>query len=752
VNCSRRVLASACLIFLLCISNENAATADGKTGDPSQSFDIVVISGSSSGVAAAIGAARLGASVALVEPAPVLGGMLANGIGNVDEYSTQALSGVYKEFTEAVKKYYAPEMNTDPVFQHHLHPTLPAALLPPGTTPPNHFSSTEGVMDPDQGGRWEPHVGDAIFKKMVAVYPNIHVFYKRHAVHVIKEQQRVFGVVTCAATEPNAYAPCDQGTDLTFYGKVIIDATPEGDIAAWAGVPYRVGREARSPLEPHAGYIHYYNLTGEIMPGSTGERDDAVVSYGLRITVENYDEKDYPRHEIRTPPPGYNKADYEHGVYTGHEFNPHGKAEVNLYPFGSELEELNWSWPEASPAERERQYELFKNHALGFLYFLQHERKLRLGLPDDDYTDNGNVPYEVYVREARRIVGEYTLNESDILPFLTGRSRIQQIKEDAIAVAHDPLDSKPTHTKVELSSPDKGEGDFYINLVEPYQVPYRSILPKEIDGLLVPTAVSATHVAYSSVRLDPSWVVMGQAAGVAAAVAVRHGTEVRGVRIDEVQRELLKQKCELMFYWDLPLDHPAFSAVQWLSIKKVTEGYPDRLYRPDQDLTRAEMAPLIVNALQLWPTISDQHFSDVPPEFHFFREIETLYDNRALDTFGFTPLWPKYGDWDKHADPNEGYGQSFGFYEYHPEQPVTWDQFVNVIQAATKNRDTGRTKTDELDAGITTNQSAAAWGKDVLSRSTFGAGYPGLQIQPGKPITRGQAAALIAALLDHPDD
>jgi hypothetical protein len=722
-------------------------SAQRQVQTPQNTYDVVIISGSASGVAAAIGAARLGASVVLVEPTPVLGGMLANGIGNVDAYSVQALSGVYAEFVDRVKTYYQPIMGADPVFKEHLQRTVPAALRPPGTPDPKRYENTEGVMDPDQGGRWEAHVADQIFKQMVAEHSNIKVFYKRHATGVIKERDRIVGVVTCGATAPDAYALCDPGTEQVFYGRTVVDATPEGDIAAWAGVEYRVGREARSPLEPHAGFIYYYSGSGEILPGSTGQQDAAVVSYGLRITVQNYDAKELPRHILATPPPGYSKADYEYSQYsrfTGREFNPHGKAEVNMDPFGNELPEANWSWPDASSKERQRQYQMFKNRALGFLYYLQHERKLPLGLPEDDYVDNGGVPYLIYVREARRIVGEYTLNESDIVPFLTGRSRIQPIKEDSIAVAHDPLDSKQTHAKRDLSVLDRGEGHIYLNFVEAYQVPYRAILPKQIDGLLVPTAVSATHVAYSSVRLDPGWVVMGQAAGVAAAIAAKDHVIARAVDIRKVQRELLKQKSELMFYWDLPLDHPAFAAVQWLSVNNMVEGYPDRLFRPDQNLTRAEMAALVVNGLKLWPSISNMHFSDVPPEGEAFREIETLYDNHALEALGFKPIWPTRGTDDKPTNPG-GYQQGYGFYEYFPSKAVTWGELLAVIRAADQRK--------ELPAGesaqVSPAEDAVTWAKNLMSRSMFGSAYGQGQIRADQPVTRGQASALMSAILDR---
>lgn len=716
---------------------------------PSQKFDVVIVSGSSSGVGAALGAARLGVSVALIEDTPVLGGMLANGIGNTDSYSVEAQSGVFHEFTERVKEHYRSILASDPLFKQHIRRYLPQALQSTRTNLVKYpgVLTTSGVMDPDEGGRWEMKVADQIFKEMVGAMPNIKAFYKRHATRVIKEGNRLVGVETYASAQAHAYAPSEPGTGIIFYGQVIIDATHEGDVAAWAGVPYRVGREARSRLEPHAGSIYFYDATGEILPGSTGQQDRGVMSYGHRLFLQNYDEKEFPAHRLAVPPPDYDPSAYEHSAFSGNPYNPHGKTEMNMYPFGNELQEINWTWPEASREERGRQYELLKNHALGFLYYLQHERGKRLGLPSDEFADNGNVPYRVYVRVARRMVGEYTMTEADINPYLAGRGLIQPVKSDSIAVGHYPLDAKPSYLKTDVSMPDKGNGDFYINATQPFQVPYGAIVPREIDGLLVPTAVSATHVAFAAIRLDPCWTVMGQAAGVAAALSVKDHLSARAVPVRLIQRELLRQKCKLMFYWDLPAEHPAFLAVQWLSVNQVVQGYPDRLFRPDQNLARAEMALMVVNGLDVWPSVSNAHFTDVPCEFWAFREIETLFDNQALEPLGIKPLWPEYGSWDRKANKNVGYDQDLGFVPYYPSKAVTWKELVGVIRVLQKRRMTspGTEGKPEL---LALQQDPMRWAQEVFAGSEFGRGYARQQFQAAEPVTRGQASALIAALTD----
>jgi ribulose 1,5-bisphosphate synthetase/thiazole synthase len=640
-----------------------------------KTYDVVVIGGSSAGVGAALGAGRMGVSVALIEDSPVLGGMLANGISNIDTFSLESLSGIFEEFRLAVQEHYRPRMEDDPIFGI---PAFPSPHVDGRSNQANH---------PRDGGRWEPRVADELFKKMVAATPSVEVFYNRYPVDVIKEGKRLVGVVTEKSIGSHAYAPKADEDQIVFRGDVIVDATHEADVAALAGVPCQIGREARSPLEPHAGDIRLFNGTGEIIDGSGGQ-DRAIVSYGVRLTVK-IDLSSDGSHLLETPPPGYEPSKYEPGP-TGSIYDrdpspsmPNGKAEMLANPIGNELQEVNWGWPEAGREERARLYELYRDHALGFLYYLQHVKGLtRLGLPADDFVHNGGVPYRLFVREARRIVGEETMTEADVNPFVLSNSLLPPLREDSIAIGHYAIDSKPVRAKTDLSTPDKGPGDFFlINASTAFQVPYGAIVPKEVDGLLVPAALSATHVAFSAVRMDPTWTVVGQAAGVAAVVSIRQGVAVRDVAIEDVQRELIAQNVKLMFYWDLPADHPAFAAVQWLSLRGVVEGYQDRTFRPDQPLTRAELAAMLFHGLGLWPSVSEVHFTDLPYDHWAFRYLETLFDNRALGAFGVRPLWPEVGAYDpgRHAWFETGQHDRFG--EIKPDEPVTWEQALGVVQA-----------------------------------------------------------------------
>ena len=623
-----------------------------------ETFDVVVIGGSSGGIGAALGAARLDARVALVEDTPVLGGMLANGISNIDCYSYESLSGVFEEFRQAVAKHYAPLMDTDPFFK-------------PWKTSPNHMDGRSfQANEPRLGGRWEPHVADAIWKAMAARHPKLKIFYRRFATGVLKNGNRVVGVVT---------ETC-QGERLVLRAAAIVDATHEADIAAWAGVPYRVGREARSPLEPHAGQVFFFNNTGEFLPGSNGRQDRAVPSYGLRLCIQNFAPDAGDTHILKTPPPGYDPAKFKHAAYGGRPDMPGGKAEMNVNPVGNEIQEINWVWPEATRAERNRLYETYKNNALAYLYYLQHEKQLtRLGLPKDEFADNGHVPYRVFVREARRIEGEATMTEADINPFILGRGLEPPPQPSSIGIGHYPIDAKPVRAKTDVTLPDKGDGDFFlVNVAAAFQVPYGAIVPQHVDGLLVPVGLSATHVAFSSIRMDPTWTVLGQAAGIAAAMSARSGLAPRALPLDELQRELVKQKVKLAFFWDVDANRPDFEAIQLLAVRGAARADAGRRFRPDDPLTRAEAAAMLCHAFGFWPSVSNAHFTDVPWSHPAFREIETLFDNGVLAAFGVEPRWPAAGGY--NAGKHAGFTQKHQFGAFEPDKPATAAELRAMIR------------------------------------------------------------------------
>jgi hypothetical protein len=689
-----------------------------------EAFDVVVVSGSSGGFGAAMAAGRMGMRVALVEDTPVLGGMLSNGISNIDTYSYESLSGIFEEFRGRVRAYYQPVSATDPIFQ--------------SPRPPRHDHKGRQSNAASEGGRWEPHVAAQIFREMAAGVPGIQIYYDTWATGALMQGNRITGV----STEDKS------GRKRRLLARVVIDATHEADVAAWAGVPYRVGREARSRREPHAGEIYYFNGTGEIMEGGSGRQDHAIVSYGLRLCIQRYAPEDGDAHVLREPPPGYQAENYRLAGFGDDISMPGRKTEMNANPVGNELQWVNWVWPEATRAERRKLYERYRNHALGFLYYVQHERGWKhLGLPRDEFMDNGNVPYRVFVREARRIEGEAMMDEADVNPLVLGRGLLPELRPDSIAIGHYAIDSKPVLPKTDGSTPEKGAGDFFLaNVAMPFQVPYGAIVPKRVEGLLVPVALSATHVAFSAVRMDPTWMVLGQAAGTAAALAIRSGVPVRALPVDSLQAELIRQKVRLLFYWDVPLEHPAFAAIQQLSVSGVVRGHPDRTFRPDDALTRAEAAALIAKAQGLWPSVSDLHFRDVPWTHWAFRDIETLFDNRLLGAFGVEPRWPLAGSYLKRGSDGFARAGQEAFGNFDPGLPVTWAQFVELC------RDSTERQRASIGGGIVRPKPRVvrtdnpAWVKRISASENTSSPSLAMPDDANAPITRAKAAMLVAAM------
>ncbi|MEO7143320.1 MAG: FAD-dependent oxidoreductase [Bryobacteraceae bacterium] len=571
-----------------------------------QRTDVIVVSASSAGMGAAIAAGRAGVRVALIEETPVLGGLLANGLSNTDLRSPGGSSGVFEEFRLRSKKYYHEHFPDDPSFQ----------LIP--------FAR--------EGFRYEPHVADEIFKQMAAEIPSMHVYYRRVVTRVLERGNRVTGVVTEDADGKNP---------ITFLAPVTIDATQEGDLLPLAGAQFRLGREARSQEEPHAGNI-YMTLQGEIFGSGAG--DDKIQAYALLITI-----KDYGPGADKTiaKPPHYDPKNYAPEQpkttfwYRGGML-PNHKAEVNEMLDGSDavdLADLNRDYINGNRASRHRVWEKYRDYSLGYLYFRQTVMgEKNLGLPDDEFTDNGNVPYILYVREGRRLEGVYMFNERDAIR-IPGSAR-PPLQKDSIAVGDWSIDSHPVSRDTEGYIYLSGSADRY-KIGAPYQAPYGVMVPNKVDGLLVPMAVSATHVGFQVLRLEPIRVSMGQAAGDAAALCVKRGIQPRHVPVAELQRMLLDQGNALYYYTDVPPARADFKAIQRLSQAGAVHGYDDAGFRPDKPATNGDVAKVIFRGLNLkvkmdysdlWKVMRWHHGSQFSTPYHWATYyLMTLYNMGAFN-------------------------------------------------------------------------------------------------------------------------
>ena len=603
---TRAILAGLCCLALLPVSQAKAKE--------DTVYDVVVVAGTPAGIAAAVAAGRMGKSVIIIEQSPVLGGMLASGVLRLDDHIRQGNSGVMEEFRQRVKTYHRTSLADDPLVKAHMQ------------------QPTNLTWNVAEGQAWEPRTAARIYAEMVAEVPTIATRFNEVAVDVKMEGNRVVGVITQDRDNRGKL-----GSKHEYSGRVFIDATYEADLAAFAGVPFRIGREARSREEPHAGHIYTDAfgskpgvLRGTIFPGGTGEADNLTQAFTFRMTGKDYGKPDHP-FRMKKPPPDYNPAKYKWNK-AQKPIIPNGKFDMLGINYGADLAGHSTDFVLADWKERVKIEEIFRNHSLGWMYFIQTEGgSPNVGLADDEFIDNGHFPYRLYVRQGRRIEGLYTLTESDLHKDLLGDGVRPPLHPDSIAIGMYPIDS---HNVQNPTTPDAGpygegaaEGDVHLeDVTGPYTIPYGVLVPKDHKGLLFPVGISSTHLAISSVRMEPPWSSLGQAAGVAAALALDSGSELSELPVGDIQDELLRQGSFLFFYKDQTADAPEFKAVQKLSLLGAVDGDENYYFRPDNPITMGEFARLAVMGLDIPISITAAHFKDVPRGHPAFKYMETLYD------------------------------------------------------------------------------------------------------------------------------
>jgi hypothetical protein len=543
----------SCLwIALACSLSGTPAAAE------TQRADVVVVAATPAGVAAAVAAARSGASVILIEEGQHVGGIVSGGLTNTDIRKHAAVGGLYNEFKRRVRQHYVQSYGAD----------------------------SEQVRLCRDGNRFEPKVAERVFRDLLAGEERIRLV-ERHRVVAAR-------VVPAGSSEgadrperdaapgqridgapPKDFGPTAElvsivaedispgGNRTEFRAPVFIDATYEGDLAALAGVAYRVGRESRQTFgEPHAGKIYVRFGDHNPLPGSTGDADAGIQAFCFRFHLTRDKANAVPVEQ----PEGYHRDDYKSvlaDIAAGKitrldqviQFYPmpNGKFEINSdhahpntgVPSESlDLAEENWGWPEAGPSERRRLFARYWSHNEGLLWLMQQDAAVpaairdeaqQWGFPRDEFVDHRHRPHHLYVRQGRRIWGEYNFTERDAdRDFATG---LPKRKPDCIAVAEYEFDSHAVH-HFDDAYPGVREGYFFI-AHEPLQLPYRICLPKSVDGLLVPVACSASHVGYQTIRMEPVFMALGEACGIAAQLAEASGAEVRGVDIAALRREIL---------------------------------------------------------------------------------------------------------------------------------------------------------------------------------------------------------------------
>lgn len=574
--------------------------------------DVLVIGGTASGVAAAVTAAELGLSVALVENTNRLGGMSSNGLASTDIRKESRSNGFFNDFRLRIIGFYSG----------------------------------------GNGLRYEPRVANAIIKNMLYEHPNISIYLRTIAICPLKCGNRVSGAVV-------------EDTSTRRSGKILasmtIDATDTGDFAAASSAAFRVGREGRSAQEPHAGVIYFDDSTQQILPGSTGAPDSKQQSYAYLMIWKDYGDQSAP---LIDKPEFYDPANYQYSPDWKQTWNytsgrlPNKKYEINQHPFGIDWPGINYDYPNASCKRRSQIEAMYRARALGYLYFMQNERGHRnLGLADDEFLDNANFPPALYVREARRIEGKCILTESDI----THASNTFRL--DSIGIGDYPMDSHATEDLKDPSVQHKGEGEMWLVSVTPvYQIPYGVLVPKGVDGLLVSTAVSGTHVGYGTLRMEPVRMSLGQAAATAAYWSILYGIDPNRVNPAWIQDKILSQRAYVSWNSDVNPDTRHFKAINFLGACGVFTGEEFRPHipisyaeaisaiermaelegicvqfntdTPNDPISRGKFAEMLVAAKQktsrYWSCAVPKtaSYTDVSPDSRYYAVVEILRANR----------------------------------------------------------------------------------------------------------------------------
>lgn len=587
--------------------------------------DVIVVGGNPGGCSAAIAAARSGLKVLLLESTRTLGGINANGVFGFDCAAPAALSSIAEEVGLRIRAHYERAGMKDPLFD----------------------------LRSDQV--WESHVAARAWHDIVDETEGITLVCGAVPVALRMEGRRIREVHWQRATDVMGNIKRD-GPRHVARSAIVIDASYEGDVTAWSGAPLRMGREPRSALEPHAGEIFTNDLEASadgllphsILPGSSGSGDDSIMAFACRLHCRLYDDPSPDAaHRIKAPP-GYDPGRYEwKPLATRPDGSPvyfaglyvlvNGKFLLNRMVKGNELVGPNREYILAHPAERRELRQRFVDHALGYLYYIQTEGGLpALGLANDEFEDNGHIPYQLYIREGRRIVGQTDMTEADVNPFITGDGIRPPRKPDAVAIGDWTYES---HVCRDDAPPGYRFPEGWIMgrvSQSPYQIPYGSLLPMQVDNLLVAGPVSATHMAFGAIRCEAARIQIGIAAGVAAGLALRRRCTPAEVPVNLIQDELIARKGKLTYFADVASDHPQFAAIQWAALRGLVPADRHWRFEPDRLPTWAEFAQAVVTTLQLPISVTGAHFERVDPHEPAFRYFESLYDlgtRAAVDLF-----------------------------------------------------------------------------------------------------------------------
>jgi hypothetical protein len=502
---------------------------DVKSQTPVKKVDLCIYGGTSAGVIAAFTAKKLGKTVLLIENSKHLGGMTSGGLSATDIGNKYAITGLSRDFFRRLGRHYGK-------FEHWLP---------------------------------EPKVAEKIFNDYIRE-AGAEVVYQKRLAYVFKLGNRIEKIVLEDVVNPKA-------EKLVVEARQFMDCTYEGDLMAQAGVSYFVGREDNKLYNETLSGVQkqdrhqfedgidpfvvkgdstsglLWGITNQpLLPNGTGDKKVQAYNFRMCITYDSLNRMPFPK------PDNYDPSRYEllirliqsrsergwkHILKSYFLINeiPNKKADWNnMGAFSTDFIGGNWTYPEANYAERARIWKAHEDYQKGLLYFFQTDPRIpaelqkefrKWGLPKDEFQENGGWPYQLYVREARRMVGEYVMTEHNC--------RGTVAVADGIGMAAYTMDSHNCDRHF-MNGMVKNEGNVEVGGFPPYDISFRSIVPKreECSNLTVPVCMSATHIAYGSIRMEPVFMVLAQTSAIAACWAIEQNNPVQMVDVPKLQKFL----------------------------------------------------------------------------------------------------------------------------------------------------------------------------------------------------------------------
>ena len=518
-------------------------------------YDLVIYGGTSAGITAAVQAKRMGKSVIVVCPDKHLGGLSSGGLGFTDTGNKAVIGGLAREFYHRVWQHYQQD----------------AAWKWQARGEYGNRGQGTPAIDGEQRTMWifEPHAAEKVFED----------FVREHQIPVERDEWLVrTGGVT---KEAGRIRSIRMLSGKIYTGRMFIDATYEGDLMAATGLEFHVGREGQNVYgEKWAGvqtgvvqHRHNFSVLEQKIspdrvhgdpksgllprispkpPGKYGQGDDRVQAYCYRMCLT-----DHPDNRVPFPKPeGYDGAQYElllrvfnagwRETFDKFDPIPNRKTDSNNHgPMSTDNLGFNYDYPEATYGRRREILKEHETYQKGWLYFIANDPRVpeevrnamqRWGLARDEFQDNGNWPHQIYVRESRRMRGKFVMTENELLK--------KRPTPESVGMGSYSIDSHNVQRYVTPEGYVENEGDVGVSTGGPYEIAFGALLPRkdQCENLLVPVCVSSSHIAYGSIRMEPVFMILGQSAATAAALALDGRLAVQDVPYADLRKRLLADK------------------------------------------------------------------------------------------------------------------------------------------------------------------------------------------------------------------